>query len=242
MAAIGFVILALAGAFAVVSARRYVEGGTLSPNGIEKPAPKLPHNRPLVPLGNISPYLPEAVIAVEDNDFKTFPAVDPIAIGRAALADLSGGSFGQGGSTITEQLMKQLFIKPQARDKKLLGRRLDESVLALEYARYHTRAQILRNYLNVVYFGEGAYGAQAASRTYFGVPAGRLDLDQAATLAALIQDPGYLDPRKHPGATIKRRNLVLEDMLRQKLISRPVYDKAVREPLKVSCPGLASVR
>jgi membrane peptidoglycan carboxypeptidase len=227
----------LLGAFAVVGAREYVRGGTLSPAGIKKPTPELPGDRPVRPLGEMSRYLPEAVIAVEDDDFRSFPAVDPIAIGRAALADLSAGDARQGGSTLTEQLMKQLFVKPRARTEKLLSRRLDESVLAVEYARYHSEGKILCNYLNTVYFGEGAYGVEAASRVYFGVSADKLRLDQSATLAALIQDPGYLNPLKHPKAAIERRDLVLKDMLDHGYISKRLYERARKGPLGLEPSG-----
>jgi membrane peptidoglycan carboxypeptidase len=222
--------------YAAISAKSEVRGGKLFPTGIKRDAPALPLGRAALPLSGMSHYLPEAIVAVEDNEFKIFPAVDPVALTRAALADISDGSFRQGGSTITEQLMKQLFIKPRMRGEKLLGRRLDDSVLALEYRLYHTRSQILRNYLSVVYFGEGAYGVGPAARTYFGVPADKLDLAQSATLAGVVQSPGYLDPLQHPESALRRRNLVLEDMLNQKLISRSGYETAAREPLKLASP------
>lgn len=242
LAMLGILMAVVLAGITVVRAAATVKGNTLSPAGITDPAPDLPgsQNRVVVPLSGISPYLREAVIATEDQRFYTFPAVDPVGIARAAYADLSSGTFGQGGSTITEQLMKELFIKPQARDQKLLPRRLAEAILALEYAQSHTKSQILQNYLNTVYFGHGAYGAEAAARSYFGVSADKLSLARAATLAGLIRAPGNLDPLLHPKAALARRNGVLRDMMEQGFISKARYERALKEPLKTHPTSPAS--
>jgi membrane peptidoglycan carboxypeptidase len=215
--------------FTLREAASTVRGDTLSPAGLERPVP------PGIPERlETSPMLREAVVAAEDRRFYTFPAVDPIGIGRAAVVDLSSGSFSQGGSTITEQLMKQLFIKRSLRGQKLLQRRLAEAILATRYAASHNESRILDNYLGTVYFGNGAYGVQEASRTYFGVPASRLDASQAATLAGLIRAPSALDPLQHPRAALQRRNEVLREMESQGFISKAAYEASVRQPLGVS--------
>ena len=229
------ILVVLAGAplagFALMRAADTVRGDTLFPSGIKDPAPsptlRDSRNRVAVPLGAISPYLRKAVLASEDRRFRTFTAVDPIGILRAAYFDLSTGTFDQGGSTITEQLVKNLFVKPAVRDDKQLARRLAEAVLAFQYARSHTRSQILCNYLNTVYFGNGAYGVEAASRTYFGVPAARLDPAQAATLAGIIKAPSTMNPIINPKAAAKQRDIVLKDMLDQGIISKSRYERAV---------------
>ncbi|WP_273888386.1 transglycosylase domain-containing protein [Rubrobacter naiadicus] len=189
-------------------------------------------NRIVVPLSKMSPYLPEALIAIEDNNFYEFPAIDPKGIARAIVVDITHGAPRQGGSTLTEQLMKQLYIKQNLRGQKDIWRVLAEAALSVPYAMSHTKHQILQNYLNTVYFGHNAYGAQAASLTYFGVPANKLSLPQAATLAGLVNAPTYLDPLKNPKAATQRRNAVLKAMFEQHMISRSRYEKAVKTPLQ----------
>ncbi len=233
LAVLAILIAVLLAGITTIRAATTVRGNTLSPAGIADPAPNLPdpQSRGMVPLGRISPYLRQAVIATEDRRFHTFSAVDPVGIARAVYVDLSTGTFDQGGSTITEQLMKELFVKPQTRDQKLLPRRLAEVILALQYAQSHTKSQILQNYLNTVYFGNGAYGAEAAAQSYFGVPVNELNLAQAATLAGTIRAPSTLDPLRYPKAALERRAVVLRGMLDQGLITKTQYERALREPL-----------
>lgn len=234
---LGVLVGAPLAVFALKRAADTVRRDTLFPSGLNDPAPTSTRydssNHLAVPLGEISPYLRKAVLASEDRRFKTFPAVDPIGVLRAAYADLSTGTFDQGGSTLTEQLMKDLFIKPAVRDDKQLARRLAEAVLAVQYARSHTRSQILRNYLNTVYFGNGAYGVESAARFYFGVSASQLDPAQAATLAGLIRAPSTLNPLANPKAAIKQRDIVLKTMLDQGLISKARYEGTVTRSLGV---------
>lgn len=237
-------------AVVVVATATAVRGGPL-PADIAAPQPNLPQtsilydstgkpysyihgsqNRIEVPLSGISPNLQHAVIAIEDDNFNNFSAVDPIGILRAAYVDIKTRSLSQGGSTLTEQLMKNLYIDTQLRQVKSWRRRIDEAYLAILYSRSHNKQQIMQNYLNTVYFGGGAYGAEVAAETYFGIPSGKLDLSQAAVLAGVINDPTALNPIVHPKAATERRNLVLKDMLDQHMVSQSAYEQAVREPMQ----------
>jgi len=190
-------------------------------------------NRTIVPLGQISPNLQDAVVAVEDRDFYRHGALDAVAIFRAAYENALNGRILQGGSTITQQLAKNLFTS----GARTLPRKVHEAVLAVKLEKRYTKRQILSMYLNTVYFGHGAYGAQAAAETYFGVPAGRLKPLPAATLAGIIAAPGQFDPATHPQDALARRNLVLKDLGQQGYITPTQASRLEGKRLKV--PGLA---
>jgi penicillin-binding protein 1A len=190
-------------------------------------------NREPVALWRMSRWLPEATVAIEDRRFWHHGALDYRAIGRAALADLKAGGVVQGGSTITQQLVRDRYLGHRS---TTLRRKLQEACLAVELARRWSKRRVLEEYLNLVFYGHHAYGAQAAAWTYFSRPASRLTLAQATLLAGLPQAPSLDDPFRHPRAALVRRNEVLAAMRRSGAISRSAYRAAVATPLGLD-PG-----
>ncbi len=162
-----------------------------------------------VPLAEVSSDLVRAVVAIEDRRFFLHVGVDVAAIARAAVANVEGGGVEQGGSTITQQYVKNTMTGPAP----TLDRKLKEAALAYQLEERYSKEEILERYLNTVYFGKGAYGARAAAETYFGVGPGELTLDQAALLAGLIQSPSRYDPYVAPDLAAARRSLVLDAMV-----------------------------
>jgi len=132
----------------------------------------------------------DAVVAIEDKRFYYHHGVDLRAIIRAAYADVAAGTIVEGGSTITQQLVKQLYVG----DDETIQRKIDEALLAWQLEDQLTKEQILTKYLNTIYFGQGAYGIQAAARSYFAIDAKELSLSQSALLAGLIRAPNDFDP------------------------------------------------
>jgi penicillin-binding protein 1A len=165
--------------------------------------------RIFVPLPSIPRALRDALIATEDKRFYSHFGLDPIGILRALYQNYRRGRFAEGGSTITQQLTKVLFLTPD----KSLERKLKEAVLALELERRYSKDRILEMYLNQVYFGQGAYGVEAAARTYFGKPVSDLELGEAALLAGLPRAPSAYSPFDHPAAAKRRRDVVLNRMV-----------------------------
>jgi len=159
-------------------------------------------------LKDMSPYIPQAVIAIEDRRFQDHFGVDPIGLARALLANFRAGSTVQGGSTLTQQLAKNLFLSTE----RTIERKIEELLLALWLEHRFTKDQILEMYLNRVYFGAGAYGVEAASRRYFDKPASQLTLAEAATLAGLLKAPSRLSPIRNPQAAKARADVVLKAM------------------------------
>jgi penicillin-binding protein 1A len=190
-------------------------------------------NREPVPLWRMSPWLPRATVAIEDRRFWHHGALDYVAIARAALKDLEAGRIVQGGSTLTQQLVRDRYLGHR---RMTLHRKLQEACLAVELAHRWSKRRVLRAYLNLVFYGHHAYGAQAAAWTYFSRPARHLTLAQAALLAGLPQAPTLDDPFRHPQAALARRNEVLAAMRRSGEISRGRYRAAVDSPLHLH-PG-----
>src|SRR5205823_526418 len=164
--------------------------------------------RIFVPLAHIPQTLRDAVIATEDKRFYSHFGVDPIGIVRALYQNYRRGRIAEGGSTITQQLTKVLFLTPD----KSIERKLKEAVLALELERRYSKDRILEMYLNQVYFGQGAYGVEAAARSYFGKPVAELNLREAALLAGLPRAPSSYSPFEHGAAAQRRRDVVLRRM------------------------------
>ncbi len=162
----------------------------------------------VVGLDEMPTYVPQAFLAAEDRRFYSHPGVDVIGVLRAAWADLGHRRVVQGGSTITQQVARNIFLSPD----QTLRRKLQEAVLAWRIEQVMTKAEILDLYLNRIYFGEGAYGIEAAAQTYFGVPARHLTLAQAAVLAALPKAPTRLDPTNDLQAALGRSRQVLMEM------------------------------
>ena len=165
-------------------------------------------NRETVPLSQMPTQLRDAVVAIEDERFWHHKGVDIRAVVRAAWADAQHGRVVEGGSTITEQYVKNVL----ADRERTVHRKLREAALAYQLEHKIGKPKILEGYLNTIYFGNGAYGVQAAADTYFGQPAERLTLPQAALLAGLIRSPNNYDPYDHPDAAAVRRAAVLDKM------------------------------
>jgi penicillin-binding protein 1A len=185
-------------------------------------------NRQPVKLGEISPWMRQATLAIEDRRFYTHSGVDFEGIARAAWADVRARKPVQGASTITQQLVRNLY--PISR-KRTFKRKVTEACLALRLDRVRSKTWILQEYLNVVYYGNRAYGVQAAARTYFDRKARNLSLSQAALLAGLTQAPSSYDPFNNPDRALRRRNLVLRAMLEERHIDRAEYEQALAQPL-----------
>jgi len=171
----------------------------------------------------------DAAVAVEDKRFFYHHGFDLRAIIRAAYADVSAGEIVEGGSTITQQLVKQLYVG----NDETFQRKIDEALLAWQLEDRLTKDQILTKYLNTVYFGQGAYGIQAAALSYFGVDAKDLTVAQSALLAGLIRAPNDFDPFVHPVHGRVRRNQALKAMVEQGMISEAVHEAAVAEPIEL---------
>jgi penicillin-binding protein 1A len=165
--------------------------------------------RIFVPLAHVPQALRDAVIATEDKRFYYHWGVDPIGIARATVQNYRRGRVVEGGSTITQQLTKLLFLTPD----KSLERKLKEAVLALELERRYTKDRILEMYLNQVYFGHGAYGVEAAARTYYGKSVAELNVREAALLAGLPRAPTTYSPFEHSEAAKRRREVVLRRLV-----------------------------
>jgi membrane peptidoglycan carboxypeptidase len=185
--------------------------------------------RTVIPLSAISPHLIDATIALEDRQFYTHQGIDFPRIVAAAIADLTHQGVQQGGSTITQQLVKRMYVG----SANSLERKVREATLALEIERRFSKNEILTLYLNQIFYGHQAYGIEAAAQTYFAKPAKDLDIAQAAMLAGIPNAPSDFDPYNPATAAeaMNRQDLVLRDMLRDHYISQPEYDKAVKETL-----------
>jgi penicillin-binding protein 1A len=175
-------------------------------------------------LRQMSPYLPEAVIATEDRRFYSNFGIDPIGMLRAALDDLRAGHIVEGGSTITQQLAKILFLTPE----RSISRKIRETLLALWLDHRFTKRQILEIYLNRVYLGAGAYGVDAAAHRYFGKSAGELDIYDSAVLAGLLKAPSRYSPARDRAAAAARAAQVLRNMVEAGYITRAVSEAAER--------------
>ena len=181
-------------------------------------------NRQPVGLDQISAWAPKATIAIEDRRFYNHGALDWFGIVRALYADIQAGRVVQGGSTITQQLVRNLYIKEKS---QTLGRKATEACLAIKLAREKSKTWILNAYMNQVYYGNHAYGIEAAAQTYFSKPARKLTLNQSALLAGLPQAPSVFDPFQRPAQAIARRDEVLRAMLGNGNITSSQYANAV---------------
>jgi penicillin-binding protein 1A len=159
-------------------------------------------------LTEMSPFIPQAVMAIEDRRFQEHFGIDPIGLARAMMANLMAGDVVQGGSTVTQQLAKNLFLSPE----QTIERKVQEVMLAFWLEHEFTKDQIMEMYLNRVYFGSGAYGVEAASRRYFDKPASDVTLAEAALLAGLLKAPSRLSPARDPQAAEERAQVVLQAM------------------------------
>ncbi len=186
-------------------------------------------DREEVALADIAPGLRQAVVAIEDARFFNHKGVDLRALARAVQRNAAAGKVTEGGSTITQQYVKNVLLDPSQN----LDRKLKEAVLALQLERKYTKETILERYLNRIYFGNGAYGVQAAAQLYLGKPVADLGLPESALLAGLIAAPERYDPFDHPEAAQARRDVVLERMRELKVASEADVAAAKAAPLGV---------
>jgi penicillin-binding protein 1A len=195
-------------------------------------------NRQPVALNRISKWMRLATIAIEDRRFYVHSGIDLEGIARALAADVRAGRVVEGGSTITQQLVRNLYISREV----TFERKLIEACLAVRLNNRRSKAWILENYLNTVYYGNHAYGVQAAAQTYFSKPAWRLSLGQSALLAGLTQAPSVYDPLNKPAAALRRRNQVLQAMLANGDITQRQYTAAAADRQLHLRPGRVYTR
>lgn len=196
-------------------------------NGVVLASLNAGQDRTAVPLSRVPKVMVDAVLASEDHNFYQHGGVDPVGVGRALWADVRSRGSLQGGSTITQQYVKVTYLGRE----RTFKRKLREAILSVKLERRLTKDQILERYLNVVYFGRGAYGVQAAAQAYFGVDVDVLDLAESAYLAGLLRAPERADARRNPVLALARRQRVLDAMVRFELITAAERDVAVAVPL-----------
>jgi penicillin-binding protein 1A len=184
-------------------------------------------SRVLVPSEAINPWIKQAIVATEDRRFYEHRGIDLRGMGRALLADIEHKQAVQGGSTITQQFVKNELTGAD----KSITRKLKEATLAWQLEQKWSKDQILTAYLNTIYFGNGAYGIERAARTYFGHSAKKLTLPEAALLAGIPENPTAYDPVAHPAAAERRRRLVLRLMLDQEIITPGQFRHVVNAPM-----------
>lgn len=182
-------------------------------------------NRRRLTIDQVAPAARLAVIAAEDHKFYEHQGIDPVGMCRAFVTNLRAGKVVEGGSTITQQLVKNIFFESP---RRTIERKLAEAVIALEVEKQYSKDQILEMYLNEAYFGSGAYGIEQASRYYFNKPASLLDLAEAAFLAGVIKSPSRLGSKEHRGEALAEQKEVLAKMHRYGIISSADYSAALR--------------
>ena len=183
--------------------------------------------------GDVPPLLPAALKAVEDRKFDTHHGVDPTAIARAVWANLRAGGIAQGGSTLTQQLVRSYFLTTD----QTLSRKLREAAMSIALELHFTKADLMNAYVNEIYLGQdgqrAVHGFGLASQFYFGKPLAELDLSEIALLVAVVRGPSYYDPRRHPDRVKARRDLVLKVLVEQGVIKQADADRALKKPLGV---------
>ncbi|MDN3354523.1 transglycosylase domain-containing protein [Actinomadura sp. DC4] len=198
------------------------------------------HNRESVSLGQVAPIMQKAIVAIEDARFFQHGPLDAKGSFRALVTNAQDGGIKQGGSTLTQQYVKNLLVENAKTDKDAeaakapnFGRKLRELRYAVNVEKRLTKDQILEGYLNIAYFGSGAYGVQAASQYYFSKNASELTLSEAALLAGVTNSPYAFDPELNPRGATDRRTIVLNRMADLKIITKQQADAAAAEPIKL---------
>ncbi|WP_029055078.1 transglycosylase domain-containing protein [Sporosarcina ureae] len=181
-------------------------------------------------IDQIPNTLIEAVISVEDQRFYKHHGINYFTMGRALLENAFKGKIVAGGSTITQQLAKNVFLTQE----RTYSRKFKELILAKKIERVYSKEEIMERYLNQIYFGDGAWGVQRAAQTYFGKDVSELTLSESATIAGIIKAPSHLSPTKNMEKSVNRRNLVLSLMLREQYISQEEYDEAIGQKLALT--------
>lgn len=185
-------------------------------------------NRVPVPLDQVSKYMQDAIVAIEDARFFQHRGIDPVSLVRAMFRNIQAGRIVEGGSTITQQLAKNLYLDPG----RNIGRKFQELFLTIQLERTYTKSEILEMYLNEIYFGQGAYGIEAAARTYFQKPARDLGLAESAMLAGVPRGPSIYNPAQDFEAAKARQGVVLDRMVELGMISGEQARQAGAEPLQ----------
>ncbi len=189
----------------------------------------VPDNRIFVPYRKIPKHVRSAFLAAEDADFFKHGGVDPLGILRAFLKNVIYGRMAQGGSTITQQVIKSLMLGPE----KSLNRKIREAILAYKLENYLTKNEILNLYLNNIYMGHGVFGVEAASQVYFGKHIWNTTLAEASLLAGIVQAPSRCTPKKHPGNARIRQEYVIEQMFEKKFITEKVKQQVLKERMTI---------
>lgn len=187
-------------------------------------------NRLPIDINKVPQNLQNAFIAAEDNRFYEHIGIDPIGIFRAIFANLTNRGIAQGGSTITQQLAKNAFLSQE----QTLKRKIQEAMLALEIEHKYSKKEILEMYMNQIYFGQGAYGIQTAAKTYFNKDVNELTLTQCAILAGLPKSPNYYSPFNNLNEAKKRKNVVLDQMVKYGYVSAAEAEDAKNQDLGLS--------
>jgi len=194
-------------------------------------------DRIVVAPDEVPPLLPEALKAVEDRKFDTHHGVNPLAILRALFVNVRAGQIEQGGSTLTQQLVKSYFLD----SRRTLRRKAEEAVMAIILESRFEKADIMNAYINEIYLGQdgrrAVHGFGLASQFYFGKPLAELDLPEVALLVAVVRGPSYYDPRRQPERALERRNLVLRVLAEQGVVSAEDAQRAAKQPLGVAEAG-----
>jgi penicillin-binding protein 1B len=197
-------------------------------------------DRIVVSPAQVPPLLPEALKAIEDRKFETHHGVNPLAILRAAFVNVRAGQVEQGGSTLTQQLVKSYFLD----SRRTLGRKAEEAVMAVILESRFEKADIMNAYINEIYLGQDGqraiHGFGLASQFYFGKPLAELDLPEIALMVAIVRGPSYYDPRRHPDRALTRRNLVLRVLGERGVVSAADAERAAAKPLGVARAGQKS--
>lgn len=193
-----------------------------------------------VPLARIPVSMRQAIVAIEDRRFYEHHGIDVKGVVRAAITNQESGEVTQGGSTLTQQYVKNVLITladtdqgKEAAQERSLKRKLREARYAVALEKTLSKDQILTNYLNIAYFGDGAYGVAAAAQHYFGKDVSQLNPVESALLAGLVQNPNVYNPKLHPKVALERRNLVLRAMLESGYLSQPAYAWGTHTPVRV---------
>jgi penicillin-binding protein 1A len=185
-----------------------------------------------VAIGELPPYLPQAFIAIEDRRFRQHIGIDPLGIGRAVVRNITGGRL-EGGSTLTQQLAKNLFLTQE----RTASRKIQEAILAVWLERNYAKDQILELYMNRVYFGAGAYGVESAAQRYFGKSARAVSVSEAAVLAGIVQSPSRFAPNRHPERAADRAAMVVAAMAREGFIRDSEAKLALAAPARARRQG-----
>lgn len=190
--------------------------------------------REWIPLAQIPPQIIETVLTIEDRRFYSHFGIDPVAVGRAVWTNFTKGGVVQGGSTITQQLAKNLFYSPQ----RTMGRKFKEALAALVLEVKYTKQNILESYLNEIYLGQAGfvsiYGVSEAAHRYFGKTLQELTIEEVAMIAGLIKGPNSYAPTKHPELAKQRRDVVLRRLRETGLLTEEAWKRAVNEPVRAT--------